>query len=135
MSIIEVDQDAALQRFLQLTAIPGRSGDEKAIADAIEKTLVDGGCDPSWIHRDAANERTRITGNTGNLIVKLPGNGSGPVTMLSAHMDTVPICLGSQPEVVGGEVRSSVDTGLGAGRSRGMLCDFDRGARADRSWR
>ena len=34
--------------------------------------------------------------------------------MLSAHMDTVPICVGSDPVVVGDEVQSKAATGLGA---------------------
>src|SRR5439155_21250788 len=39
----------------------------------------------------------------------------GPRRMLSAHMDTVPICVGSQPKVHGEFVRSSnPNSGLGA---------------------
>ncbi|TWU02434.1 M20/M25/M40 family metallo-hydrolase [Stieleria varia] len=114
MSEIEVNKTAALERFLSLTAIRGGSGDEKAVAEAIAGLLIAGDCDPSWIQTDDANTRTKLKGNTGNLIVKLPGRGSGPITMLSAHMDTVPICLGSQPEVRGDEVHSSAPTGLGA---------------------
>ena len=108
------DENAALDRFLHLTAIPGGSGDEAAVAAAITKVLIDAGVDESNISYDGAESRTRLDGNCGNLIVKLPGSGSGPRTLLSAHMDTVPICLGAQPVVEGGQVKSGVATGLGA---------------------
>lgn len=112
----EVDESAALQRYLQLTAIPGKSGDEKAVAQAIVDALLEAGLDDSQIAFDDANTRTRINGDCGNLIVSLPGNGdsSRPRTMLSAHMDTVPICVGSTPAVEGDFVKSEGDTGLGA---------------------
>ena len=115
MSIPEVDKDAALERFLKLTAIPGRSGDEAAVAKAIEQMFLDAGVDASQIKYDGAETRsTKLDGNCGNLIVTLPGNGTGPRTILSAHMDTVPICVGAQPIVDGDQVKSAVDTGLGA---------------------
>ena len=124
---IEVDAQAALQRFLDLTRIPGISGKEADVAAAIVDALKSAGVTDSQIHFDDANTRTRIDGNCGNLIVTLPGKGagkeaakdSGPRTLLSAHMDTVPICVGSDPEVVGDQVQSKVTsgqpaTGLGA---------------------
>jgi tripeptide aminopeptidase len=114
MKNIEVNTEAALERFLTITTIPGRSGDEAAVAAAIVEILRQTGLDASQICFDGAESHTRIDGNCGNLIVTLPGNGSGPRTLLSAHMDTVPICVGSQPVVEGDEVRSGAPTGLGA---------------------
>lgn len=114
MTKIEVNLDAALERFLELTAIPGGSGEEANVAEGIIKHLREAGISQDQICFDGAETRTRLAGNCGNLIVTLPGSGSGPRTLLSAHMDTVPICLGSQPQVDGDEVRSSVATGLGA---------------------
>jgi len=114
MSNAEVDTNAALDRFLILTAIPGRSGQEATIAAKIVELLREAGVDVSCICFDGAESRTRISGDCGNLIVTLTGNGCGPRTLLSAHMDTVPICVGSQPVVDGGEVRSGAPTGLGA---------------------
>ncbi len=114
MSNLEVDTEAALDRFLTITAIPGRSGDEAAVCQKIVELLREAGVQESQIRFDGAESRTRIKGNCSNMIVDLPGNGSGPRTLLSAHMDTVPICVGSQPEVDGDEVRSSAPTGLGA---------------------
>lgn len=114
MSNIEVNADEALQRFLTITAIPGRSGDEAAVASKIVDLLREAGIAESQIAFDGAETRTRIDGNCGNLIVTLPGNGAGTRTLLSAHMDTVPICVGSQPVVQGEEVHSGAATGLGA---------------------
>ncbi len=114
MSNPEVNTDAALQRFLTITAIPGRSGEEADVAAKIIELLKDAGLEESQMAFDGAETRTRVAGNCGNLIVTLPGNGSGTRTLLSAHMDTVPICVGSQPVVQGEEVFSSEPTGLGA---------------------
>ena len=114
MKIAEVDLDAALSRFLELAEIPGGSGDEAAVASAIVKSLRALGIDEPQIRFDGAESRTRLKGNCGNLIVSLPGNGDGPRTLLSAHMDTVPICLGCKPVVDGNRVRSSEPTGVGA---------------------
>ncbi|MDG2223708.1 MAG: M20/M25/M40 family metallo-hydrolase [Rubripirellula sp.] len=114
MSDHEVNADEALNRFMQITAIPGRSGDEAKVAETIVELLKQAGVQDSQIEFDGAEKRTRIDGNCGNLIVTLPGNGKGPRTLLSAHMDTVPICVGSQPVVEGTQVRSSQPTGLGA---------------------
>jgi len=114
MTIHEVDTDQALQRFLHLTSIPGRSGQESDVATEIIAALKSYGISEDWIAFDDAHTRTRIQGNCGNLIVSLPGNGKGTRTLISAHMDTVPICLGSQPVVEKDLVRSSKPTGLGA---------------------
>ncbi|MFK8114483.1 MAG: M20/M25/M40 family metallo-hydrolase [Rubripirellula sp.] len=114
MTKIEVDTDAALERFLTITAISGRSGEEADVAAKIVEMLREAGVDESQIAFDGAETRTRLAGNCGNLIVSLPGNGTGTRTLLSAHMDTVPICVGSQPVVEGDEVHSSAATGLGA---------------------
>ncbi|MGB0599237.1 MAG: M20/M25/M40 family metallo-hydrolase [Rubripirellula sp.] len=114
MSDHEVNADEALERFMQITAIPGRSGDEAKVAETIVELLKQAGVQDSQIEFDGAEKRTRIDGNCGNLIVTMPGNGEGPRTLLSAHMDTVPICVGSQPVVDGTQVRSSEPTGLGA---------------------
>ena len=114
MSRIEVNEADALNRYLGLTAIKGGSGNEKDVADAIIQQLLDAGLDESAIAFDGAETRTRIAGNCGNLIIQLPGQGSGPRTLLSAHMDTVPVCIGSDPVVEGDRVSSRGKTGLGA---------------------
>jgi tripeptide aminopeptidase len=114
MKEIEVDQEEALDRYLKLTSIEGGSGREKQVAAAIIEILREAGVKESSMMFDGAETRTRIEGNCGNLIVHLPGTGSGPRTMLSAHMDTVPICIGSDPIVEDDKVHSRGKTGLGA---------------------
>ncbi len=136
-----LNTDKALERFMELTAIPGRSGEEADVAATITRWLVDAGVDPKCIEQDQANQSSRIGGNCGNMIVTLPGDDSLPRVMLSAHMDTVPVCLGAKPILVDGDelegsesengdatgeagvgkktgarkiVKSSADTGLGA---------------------
>ena len=134
----EVNADAALERFLTITAIPGRSGEEADVAAKIVQLLKEAGVEDSQIVFDGAEQRTRIGGNCGNLIVSLPGNGSGPRTLLSAHMDTVPICLGSQPSVQGDEVVSTAATGLGADDRAGcgaiLTAIVERMARGDQNF-
>jgi tripeptide aminopeptidase len=46
---------------------------------------------------DNAHRRSPFKGQVGNLMLKLPGTLRGTRRMLSAHVDTVPICVGSRP--------------------------------------
>lgn len=99
----------------QLMAIPGRSGEEAQVAEFIRQKLLAAGAPADAIVTDDANKRTTLAGNTGNLVFKLPGTLKGPRRMLSAHMDTVPICIGSQPIRDGEYIRSANPrSGLGA---------------------
>src|SRR6185295_17115799 len=64
---------------------------------------------------DDAHRHTPIGGQVGNLILKLPGTVRAPRRMLAAHVDTVPICVGSRPVRKGDKVVSAnKETGLGA---------------------
>jgi tripeptide aminopeptidase len=100
---------------LELMAIRGGSGDEKAVAERIVKHLRAAGCPADAIAFDTAHTKTPLPGNVGNLIVKLPGTVAGPRRLLMAHMDTVPVCLGSKPVVAGRFVKSgNPASGLGA---------------------
>ena len=106
--------DRAQQIVLDLMAIPGKSGDEAAVAEYIRGKLLAAGAPADAIKTDNAHSKALIAGNTGNLILKLPGTLKAPRRMLSAHMDTVPICIGCQPRVEGDFVKSANPaTGLG----------------------
>ena len=108
------DLTRAQQLVLELMAIPGKSGDEAAVADYIRGKLLAAGAPGDAIKTDNAHKQALIAGNTGNLILRLPGTVKARRRMLSAHMDTVPICVGSQPRVEGEFVRSANPaTGLG----------------------
>lgn len=105
----------ALELCKQLMAIPGKSGEEEGVAQFIIDKLTAAGAPAEAIVFDDANKRTQIKGQTGNLILQLPGTKKAPRRMLSAHMDTVPICVGSRPRQEGDFLRSmNPKTGLGA---------------------
>src|SRR5258707_904723 len=99
---------------MEMMAIPGRSGEEAAIMDYIHGKLIEAGIPRSALAFDDANRRTPLGGQVGNLVLKLPGTIRGPRRMLSAHVDTVPICVGSRPVRKGKYVVSAnKKTGLG----------------------
>ena len=114
-NIPDIDLARAEKTVLELLKIPGISGEEKQVAEIIQKKLLDAGCPKSFISFDQAHKKTPIQGNCGNLIVKFPGTYRGPRRLLMAHMDTVPVCEGTRPVVRGDIVRSgNPETGLGA---------------------
>jgi tripeptide aminopeptidase len=121
-----VSEAKALDLVMQLMAIPGRSGEETAVADFICSQLIAAGFPDSSFHFDDAHRRSPIGGQLGNLVLKLPGTVRGPRRMLSAHLDTVPICVGSRPIRKGKNIKSSDKaTGLGADDRSGatvLLC-------------
>ena len=102
-------------------AIAGKSGEEKAVADHIRAELLEAGAKPSQISVDNAQKKCPVKGDTGNLIFHLPGTIKGPRRLLMAHMDTVPICVGTKPVRKGSVVRSgNPKTGLGADDRAGV---------------
>lgn len=106
---------AAFDLVMKMMAIPGQSAEEGEIADFVRKQLLAAGADPKAIQFDTAHKRTPVQGEVGNMIFKLPGSSRGSRRMLMAHLDTVPICVGSQPVRKGNLVRSANPrTGLGA---------------------
>ncbi len=110
----------ALRLVTELMRIPGPSGEEAAVASAILAHLRAAGLAESRIKHDTAHRKTKIPGQIGNLIVTLPGTFRGPRRMLSAHLDTVPICVGSRPKRQGNQiVAASAATGLGADNRAG----------------
>jgi tripeptide aminopeptidase len=111
----EPDLNAAVKLVMELMAIPGSSGKEREVAQYITKRLVAAGADPRDIRHDKAHTKTPFNGEVGSLIFSLPGSARAPRRMLMAHMDTVPVCVGSKP-VRKGDFIQSADrtTGLGA---------------------
>ncbi len=123
----ELVSDAeSLDLVTQLMAIPGRSGEESVVADFVRGRLVDAGIPVSSLRFDDAHRRSPIGGQIGNLVLKLPGAIRGPRRLLSAHLDTVPICVGSRPARKGQTIKSADKaTGLGADDRSGtavLLC-------------
>ena len=122
------EREALYSQVIEMMAIPGGSGQEGKIAEYIRGSLLAAGAKASAIRFDSAHRRTRIKGEVGNLIYRMPGtlprSGTAGVSaahrMLSAHLDTVPICVGCRPQRKGQKV-TSIDshTGLGADNRAG----------------
>lgn len=115
------DRARAIDLVMELMAIPGASGHESAVANCITQKLTAAGVPASAIRHDSAHKKTPFAGEIGNLVVQLPGTVKAPRRLLMAHMDTVPICVGSKPKRTGGFVRSAdPKTGLGADDRAGV---------------
>lgn len=118
---MNINEQEAIDRVLRLMAVPGKSCEERLIAEAVIEELRQGGVTQAEILFDDAHERTPSPGQVGNLIARLPGTTPGPTILLSAHLDTVPICVGCQPTIVGDHVQSAdPKTGLGADNRAGV---------------
>ncbi len=110
----EPDLSRAEQLILELLPIPGKSGEEGKVVAFIKQQLLAAGTPESAIVTDNAHTKSILQGEVGNLILKLPGTKKSPRRMLSAHIDTVPICVGCQPKRDGEFIRSAnPTTGLG----------------------
>lgn len=110
----------AIQLVTELMAIRGPSCEETQVAEAIESFLHEHGF-AEGIAYDNAHKKTPRPGAIGNLIVKLPGTAKRPRLMLSAHMDSVPLCVGCKPKRQGDQIRSAdKSTALGADDRAGV---------------
>jgi tripeptide aminopeptidase len=105
----------AVDMVAEMMAIPGGSGQEAGVMEYIRGRLVDAGLPVDALVQDDAHRHTVIDGNVGNMVLKLPGTLRAPRRMLTAHTDTVPICIGSKPLRKGKKfVSGNPMTGLGA---------------------
>ena len=114
-----VQRERLTQLFLRLTQIPGASYNERQIADAIKAEVTDIGFEGATIKEDQAGQA--IGGNTGNVIVDIPGNVEGaPAIIFSSHMDTVPLAVGCHPTLGDdGIIRTDGKTALGGDNRAG----------------
>lgn len=110
----ESREAGALRLVTELMSVSGRSGQEGRVAGVIRRVLRKAGVPDSAVSTDSAHRKSPIGGETGNLIVKLPGTVRAPRRLLMAHLDTVPLCVGSQP-VRRGDLIVSRDRGTGLG--------------------
>ena len=118
---LAVDQSAAVALVMELMAVTGRSKQEGQVVAFVRERLLAAGVPESCIETDTSNRRIPGGGETGNLIVKLPGTKRGPRRLLMAHMDTVPICVGAKPVLKGDVIRSANPaTGLGGDDRAGV---------------
>jgi len=98
------DHRQADQLVLDLMAIPGPSGEESAVVSFITEMLRQAGAPADALSRDQAHRRSPFGGEVGNLVLKLPGTHRGTRRLLMAHLDTVPLCVGTVPVVRGNYV-------------------------------
>jgi tripeptide aminopeptidase len=118
---VTTDPRRLLNLVMELMAIPGVSGQERGVAEYITKKLRAAGAPASAITSDRAHKLTALAGDTGNLILKLPGTIRTPRRMLMAHMDTVPVCVGAKPVRKGDFLQSAnPESGLGADDRAGV---------------
>lgn len=118
--MIQLNEDKAIRRVMDLISISGGSCQEHDVSVWIQKTLKDAGVPASSISIDTAHKKSPAGGTTGNLIVKLKGTVKGPRRLLMAHMDTVPLCAGCQPVREGEWIRpKSKETALGGDNRAG----------------
>lgn len=103
-----------LETFLDLVRIDSPTGSESAVAAYCKRELEAAGC---VVRFDDSADRTGA--DVGNLIADLAGS-AGRTLILSAHMDCVDPCVGVDPIVEDGVVRSAGDTVLGGDDKAGV---------------
>ena len=103
----------ATQMLMRLLEIPGPSGGEGRVVEILRKALIAAGAPTDALRTDQAHRRSPLSGEVGNLVLRLPGTVRAPRRMLSAHMDTVPICVGTRPVCRGRRI-------VAADRSHGL---------------
>jgi tripeptide aminopeptidase len=110
-----INSDRLTNTFLDLVRLDSPSGQEKPVADHLCRLLSPRGYD---IHVD--NAGTFFGGECGNVIVRVPATGPGDAMAFSAHMDCVDPCLGVEPVLSDGVIRSAGNTVLGGDDKAGI---------------
>src|SRR5947208_2738220 len=119
---LDFDLPKALSRLMGFLAVPGVTGHEKAIGQAVVEALIQAKVPRRTISLDDANERIPIPTETGNLIIMLPGTRPGPRRMFMTHLDTVPLCAGAKPVRKGNRIVAAGPTALGGDKRTGVAC-------------
>ena len=113
--------EQAVKLLMQLLAIPGPSGGEGQVVDFLRRQLVKAGVPANALKTDQAQRRSALGGEIGNLVLRMPGTVRGPCRLLSAHLDTVPICVGTKPVRRGKRiVAANPQAGLGGDDRAGV---------------
>lgn len=110
-----INQKRLVEEFLKLVRIDSESKDEARIAGVLKDQLSEVG--GKVIFDDAG---TRLGGNCGNLIAKIPGTIDKEMILLNAHMDTVKPGKGVKPQINGDIIKSDGSTVLGADDKSGI---------------
>ena len=110
-----MNPDVATSDLIELLEIHAAPGEEAPVADHIRAKLARLGAAEDAFVTDQAHAQSEIGGNCGNLIVRFgTPDGSAPLRMLAAHMDTVPIARDAKPSLEGTRiVNDNPDAALG----------------------
>ncbi len=112
---MKVREQRLVDLFIKLVQTDSPSWQEGAMRDLLCQEFASRGL-KAW-EDDAASV---VGGQSGNLLVKIPGNGPGPALLFAAHMDTVQPGSGVQAQVTEGIIRSSGTTILGSDDKAGI---------------
>ena len=104
-----INQDRLVQTFRRLVSIDSVSREEGRLARELSRTLKSLGAETRI---DDAG--TKVGGDTGNLLARLPGKAPADPLLLSAHLDTVQPGKGIKPILRDGVFTSDGTTILGA---------------------
>lgn len=107
-----------IKNFCDLVTVDSIAKRERLMANTIKDELIQLGYNPT---EDNAGEE--IGGNSGNIIVKIPGTSSNAEPLLfMAHMDTVEPGHGKVPVINGDIIKSDGKTILGGDDLAGVAC-------------
>jgi tripeptide aminopeptidase len=119
----DLDTDAAVRRLLRFLSVNAITGHEAAIGKELAAALKEVGVPAKAVTFDDAHTRIPEPTPIGNLIVQLPGTArkTAPPVLFMTHMDTVPLCAGARPKVVGKRVVNELEgtTALGGDNRSG----------------
>ncbi|MDR1159492.1 MAG: M20/M25/M40 family metallo-hydrolase [Syntrophomonadaceae bacterium] len=111
-----INESRVVNLFLRLAEIASPSRREGALRDYLRTSLEKRGL---RVTEDQAG--AMIEGDSGNLLVEIPGTVAGPALLFSAHMDTVQPGVGVKARVgADGIIRSAGDTILGGDDKIGL---------------
>ena len=117
-----MNKDNALNDLMYFLSIEGITGNEKNIALAVKQSLIDANVPENYIFFDQVNKKIPLPTETGNLIVKLPGNIEGDRRLFITHLDTVSLCAGAEPEITKDKIIAKGNTALGGDNRAGVAC-------------
>lgn len=111
-----INEDRLIRQFIKLVETGSPSKQEGPVRDLLRKAFENRGL---TVHEDQAGQQ--ISGNAGNLLVRIPGSIHKPALLFSAHMDTVQPGTGVKARVdVDGYIRSQGATILGSDDKAGI---------------
>lgn len=104
-----------VEEFIRLASLNSPSRREGKVAAYLTGRLWEMGLSP------VLDDSARLSGSdTGNILVRIPGNAAGPAILLCAHMDTVGPTEGMIPVIRDGVIYSNGETVLGADDKAGI---------------